>query len=300
MYFKLLRLALASAAAVGAVQPGALHAQAWIGEMVGNMMAAQQAAIQEHNCMTGTTLPESEIAEARTPGAAAMPAYFDAARAGSPLSPQFHLDKRTRWVGGGATATMADLDRQKDPFAGAGLVLDPEPLALVRSGDGSTAQGQWRVRDASGAVAGTYTGLFTRKVGVWRFSTLQLTPPTTYADPVVQYCHKPGDVLPYRLATTGRTRQVLEKRVANNELKAQKAAQAAAAARAKADNSPTNASAGAAAEKAEARARALATQLDARRTELAGAKTAEVEALADAKAAEDAKTAAIAALGTAK
>ena len=292
--------ALAAVAGLLALQPGSAHAQIWIGQIVGNMIAEEQAAAREQACMNGAPQPDSETAEVRQPALSAMTLYFEAAKGGgAPLSSQFHLDKHSRWTNGNVSASMTEIDRQSDPFAHDGLALDAASIGFLRAGDGSSTLGQWIVHDASGAKRGTYTAVLTRKLGVWRLSTLELTPARTYVDPVVQYCHKPGDVLPYRLSSTTTMREWAEKRFAKAEAKAEKAEQAAAAARAKADKSPGNASAQAALTEAAARAKTLADQREARRTELAGAKIAEESARADAKAAEERKAAAIASLASA-
>jgi len=46
--------------------------QIWIGQVVGNMMAAGQAARQEHECMMGTAMPVAEVDETRGYTAAAI------------------------------------------------------------------------------------------------------------------------------------------------------------------------------------------------------------------------------------
>ncbi len=297
MQFKAFGWAAGSAALLFALQPGSAQAQIWIGQIVGNMIAAEAAAQQEHACMTGTAMPESEVAEARGPALALMPRYFEAAKGGgAALSGFYNLDKRSRWTSGGVSAGMAEIDRQADPFAQGGLVFDPTPLGFVRAGDGASALGQWHVRNAAGKAAGTYTALFTRKTGVWRLSMLALTPARAYADPVEQYCHKAGDVLPYRIANARWSREYAEKRVAKAEAKAQRAEASAAAARAKVEKSPRNSSAQTALQEAETRAKQLGEQLAARRAELADYQAIEATANADMKAAEDRKAAAIAAL----
>jgi hypothetical protein len=297
MQFKPFGWAAVPAALLLALQPGSAQAQAWIGQIVGNMIAAEAAAQQEHACMTGTAMPENEVAEARGPALALMPRYFEAAKGGgAALSSFYNLDKRSRWTSGGTSAGMADIDRQRDPFAQGGLVLDPVPLGFVRAGDGASALGQWNVRNAMGKAAGTYTALFTRKTGVWRLSALELTPARSYVDPVVQYCHKAGDVLPYRIANARWSREYAEKRVAKAEAKAQRAEASAAAARAKAEKSPKSSSAQAALQEAEVRAKDMGELLEARRKELAEYQAIEAAANADLKAAEGRKAAAIAAL----
>ncbi|WP_447727971.1 hypothetical protein [Sphingomonas koreensis] len=257
-------------------------AQAWIGQIVGNMMAQQAAAQQEEACMTGTPMPPEEVTEARTPALAVMRAYYASAGADGRISPHFNLDKRTRWIDGEAGVGMAEIDRQRDRFAHGGLSLDPVPLGFVRAGDGASALGQWVARDAAGAVGGTYTARFTRSGGVWRLSTLQLTPARQYIDPVEQYCHKSGDVLPYRLSNARWWREQAERRAVK-----------AAAKAAKADAALAKASGNAA---AQTKARAARTTLEQRQTELDAARTVEAKALADAAEAESRKAKAIAAL----
>lgn len=290
------RLSIALAG-FGLVSAGSAQAQAWIGQIVGDMIAQQQAALQEQACMTGTAMPDKEVAEAQQPSAAAMAGYFEAVQSKANFAGFYHLDKRSGWSSGATSAGMAQIGTQADPFAGAGGSLATTPLGFVRAGDGSSAQGQWAVRDGSGALRGTYDAVFTRKTGIWRLSTLTLVPADSYVDPVVQYCHKPGDVLPYRLANTRMTREIMAKRVAKAEVKAQKASAALAAAQVRSGKGSAGATP--AAQLAEAKAAQATEALTARRKELADAQAAEAQALADAKAADDAKAAAIAALGKA-
>lgn len=271
------RIAAAGMALAIGFAPATASAQAWIGLMVGQMMAEGQAYQQEIACMSGTPMIDKEVLEARQPAIDTMTGYYAAAQAGKPLTPSYNLDKRSRWISGDVTAEPMKIDAQRDPFAAPGHALTAEPLGYARAGDGQTVWGQWAVtRD--GARAGTYTGVFTRKDGRWKLRTLTLTPASQYADPVVQFCHKPGDVMPYRLVSTRSSREIFEKRLAKTEAKLAKA-QAA-------KPSPEGA----------ARIADLTKQVEARRTEVEGARTAEAKAIADNKAAEDAKAAAIAAL----
>jgi hypothetical protein len=279
--------------AVGALglAAGPATAQIWIGQIAGEM-AAQSAQAAEQACRLGAAMPEDEIAEARQPALAAMAAYFDAARAARPFADQFHLDRGARWTAAGASAVAGQIAAQADPFARAGLTLDPSPLGFVRAGDGKSALGQWRVRDAAGVPAGTYTGYFKRKSGVWRFSTLTLSAAHEYADPVVQYCHDVGDVLPYRIQYNGQQRAWLERRIAKLEKNLVSANRDAQAARANADRRGAGQMDEALARDEARRARRLAEEIAQLREALTLARTAEADALADAKAAEDAKAAA--------
>jgi len=269
-------------AGLGAIA-GTAHAQAWIGQIVGNMMAQEAAARREEACMNGTAMPENEVAEARVPAVAAMQGYFADAKAGTSFEQRFHADKKTLWTSGALRAGAAELGRQRDSTAAGDTLLEATPLGFVRAGDGSSAMGQWMARTAAGAPVATYSATFTRKIGVWRLSTLSQSPARTYVDPVVQYCHKPGDVLPYRLSVTTQLRAAAEKRFAKAEKRAREAA-----ARAQAPGAPAD---------ARAHAEDLQRELDKRREALDQARAAEASAQADSKAAEEAKTKAIAALG---
>lgn len=282
MRFNHLRAAGAMALLTCAGYAPAASAQAWIGQVVGNIMAQQAAAQQEAACMIGTAMPPEEVAEAHAPGLAVMRAYFSSAGTDGRISAHFNLDKRTRWIDAEPGVGMAELDRQRDPFARGGLSLDPEPLGFVRAGDGASALGQWVVRDAAGQLGGTYTGRFTRSGGVWRLSTLRLTPARQYVDPVEQYCHKPGDVLPYRLETARWQREYAERRFAKAKDKAAKAEAAGSKAGANAT--------------ALAKAREAAIRLEERLAEVTTARAVEAKAIADAAEAEARKASAIAAL----
>jgi hypothetical protein len=276
-------VACAVAAACLGAPAGVADAQAWIGQVVGNMAAQAAAAQREEACMNGKAMPEKEVAEARIPALATMQGYFADAGAGTSFEQRFQPDKKSLWTSGEIRAGAAELGRQRDSTATGGTVLDATPLNFVRAGDGSSAMGQWVARTATGTPVASYSATFTRKIGVWRLSTLSQSPARTYVDPVVQYCHKPGDVLPYRLGTTRLLREAAEKRVAKVEARAREAAERTRAAGAPAD--------------ARGRADDLQRELDKRREVLDKARAAEASAQADARTAEEEKAKALAALG---
>ena len=153
-------------------------------------------------CMTGTPMADPKIAEARAPSLDAIQTYFAAAQGGTPKSAAFHLDKKTRWLGGGVTAGPLDIDRQPDPLAVAGHKLEAEPLRFYRGGSGATALGQWAVLGADGQIAGVYTGFFARSNKQWKLRELTLFGAEEVIEPVAQYCVKPGDVMEHRLTST--------------------------------------------------------------------------------------------------
>lgn len=173
-------------------------------------------------CMTGTPMAAPKIAEARAPSPGIMQAYFDAAQGGKPKSAAFHLDKKSKWQGGGATAGQLDIDRQADPLATPGRRLEAEPLRFYRGGTGATALGQWAVLDADGAVAGVYTGFFVRSQKLWKLRELAVSGAEDTVEPAAQYCVKPGDVMEHRLTSTKTWRENAAKSV--DEAKAKLAA----------------------------------------------------------------------------
>lgn len=172
-------------------------AQIWIGEVVGQMMANGAAANARHNCMMGAAMVDAEVAEARGPAQATMEGYFAAVQSGSPRSAFFKLDKKTRWEMGEISLTATQIDSRTDPFKGPGRWLQLEKF--VRAGQTATAHGQWRLREADGKLAGTYTGFFVRQQGSWKLQTLRLADAREYAEPIEQYCDEPGDVGSYRV-----------------------------------------------------------------------------------------------------
>ncbi len=213
--------------------PTAVQAQAWIGLMVGNMMSQQAAYAQEVACMTGTAMVDKEVAEASTPAPGLMRSYWQAVSAGTAPTSVFLIDKKTRWVSAGQELTQTNLGTLLDPFARSGGSLVEAPIGFARAGDAQTALGQWVVRDSAGKRIGTYQGLLRRKGGQWLFSALTLVGAKEWGDPVMQYCHTPGDVLPYRVTSAkfGLERAIKqEAKAADAQAKVEKAQAAAASA----------------------------------------------------------------------
>ncbi len=197
-----------------------VSAQAWIGQMVGDMMAQQAAAEARHRCYMGDPMEPAEVEEARAPTNTTMQAYFTAMQSGTgSAADHFALDKKTRWTLGGTSLGETALGTASDPFASAGAVIDVEPQTYVRSGQGALTHADWQVRDAQGELIGTYSGYFVRKLGDYKLRTLTLTPASEYVEPVVQFCDEPGDVMPYRLDYTERWKASWEKSVAKAETK---------------------------------------------------------------------------------
>jgi len=150
-------------------------------------------------CQKGTPPSVNAVAATRSVAMTQVRGYWDAlSSGGSPLG-FFLIDKHVRWTFATTVLDKKTLGSIKDPWVVAGSNLVTEPAGYALAGDGLTAVGQWHVLDASGQVVGTYHATFNMTKQQPRISTLQLIPPQSWVDPVAQYCHKPGDVIGYRL-----------------------------------------------------------------------------------------------------
>ena len=272
-----------------AIAPSQAYGQAWIGLMVGDMMAQQHQAMMEAQCMNGVPMKDVKVEDAQAPSIAMMQDYWRTVSASSTanVSTHFHPDtKRARWASGGVTKALAGLTAVSDPFPRASLVMDRAPVAFFRAGDGQTAAGQWIVRDAAGKRGGTYNAIFDRKAGVWKLQQLDLVDGKTYAPTLLQYCHKLDDVLPYRVSNSGWLKTFTEKRFAKGDAKAKAAEAEAAKAQAAADAAKPSAKSTklAAAKLATEAAQKARESADERKAAALQAAEAEAKAKADAEA----------------
>lgn len=233
-------------------------------------------------CLTGTPMADPKIAEARAPSLGAMQAYFAAAQGGTPKSAAFHLDKKSKWQGGGASAGQLDIDRQSDPLAVAGNRLEAEPLRFYRGGTGATALGQWAVLGADGQVAGVYTGFFTRSKKAWKLRELTFSGPAEIVEPIAQYCVKPGDVIEHRLTSTTNWRDSAQKSVDEARAKLDAATVQVAAAEAAIATNPKGHGAATVLRTAKADQAKWTKQLEKREKNLADALEKSAEAQKDA------------------
>jgi hypothetical protein len=274
--------------------------QAWIGLMVGNMMAQQQQAAMEQACMTGTAMIESEVAEARPTTLASMRGYWDAVRSGGPavVQPYFHVHKKSAFIGGPTKIIITPTTKISDPFAVSGAILAAEPMRYFRSGDGVSVRFQWEVRDATAKLVGTYDAELRRGGATWRLFELRLIPAQDYVEPLAQYCHKVGDVMPYRLTSTARTMTYTSQRALKMAAKADKAEAAAAKALARTMNSSGHASPADKLMVRESGDKASTARNKASEAKLAAESAAaeNAKAKADAKAMDDARASAMAGL----
>lgn len=211
----------------------AASAQAWIGQVVGDMMARQQAAAQEHACMMGTPLNMNEVEETREPARLAMAKYWGVVSAGGErdINPVFEGDKDGRWVLGERELRQGKAVLVSDPLALPGAALEAEPVWLLRSGDGVHVRALFRVNGADGKVLGGYDVTLRRNLGRWHLRRLVVAEGASLPPTLAQYCHKEGDVAPYQVKFAQFQRLQAIKQAEKAARKAAKAAAAAAKAR---------------------------------------------------------------------
>lgn len=183
------------------------------------MLVAMQMNGGTNTCITGMALSDKKVEEARQPTLAAMKGYFAAAQSGASKSAWFRVSKKAEWTYGTIVAPLAQIDAQSDPLATAANRLDPDTLRFFRSGDGQSAQGQWLVIGADGAVAGLYDGVFKREKGVWKLERLTLIAAADKVVPAMQYCTTTGDVTTHRLKSATDQIANLEKEIVKAQAK---------------------------------------------------------------------------------
>ena len=280
---------IAASLAVSLAWAGQAQAQYYGGEfMILSMINEAGNRPSDVACQKGTPFKPNAIRATRQVAMTQMRGYWDAlASGGSPLG-FFLIDKRVRWTSGTTVLDKKTIASIKDPFVVAGSNLVTEPAGYALSGDGLNAIGQWQVRDANGQVAGTYQATFNMTKQQPRISTLQLIEPQAWVDPVAQYCHKPGDVLGYRIKLAREASAFAAPRLAAAQAAENAARARAEKAKAAAAAAPDDAGKQEAARKAEAEltvaansARAYQSMADKSRGELEAAQVE--QATLDAK-----------------
>jgi len=127
--------------------PGVSHAQAWIGQVVGEMAAQQAAAAREQACRGGAPAPEPVRAHADRQTTALMGAYFDlSSRSRSRDIDRVFARNQSTWVSVDGSTHVASLGERLD-------IATPTltRLAFVVAGDELTARGVWSAADEAGA-----------------------------------------------------------------------------------------------------------------------------------------------------
>jgi hypothetical protein len=179
----------ALAACVALTAPATASAQAWIGQMAGEMVAQQRAAAAEAACQSGTPAAAKDIDRANADSATLLAAYLDlgsGAKSGA-LKKVFNLKE--------PTAGYADVNGAAK-FDALGARLDePAPalnrLSFIVGGDAMTARGVWEAK-AGDQVVGYYAIDF-QQVGIWgpswRIWHVTLFPADRQPTAAGAYCH---------------------------------------------------------------------------------------------------------------
>jgi uncharacterized low-complexity protein len=213
--------AVAAAALLAGASPAAGQAM-FIPTVIGNtvgMMAAQGADYRR--CLQNKhPAAPAKIAEGRAGAESAMRDYLRLAAAApkADVSAAFTSKAKLRfWMRQGRDTFVTQVE---DPFArdvAEGRSALSGPIAYVRSGDGATALGLWRVESGSGEPLGHYRVGFRREAKAWRMTRMDLVEPPADPDPVAYYCSIPGDSEAYAKEMAEREARREARRAARRE-----------------------------------------------------------------------------------
>jgi hypothetical protein len=153
-------------------------------------------------CLSGELIPAADLeAQAEAGAEAAMRTYLalagvaKGADASSAFIPKSRLRGRERVDG---KQMIGEVD---DPLARAIAAgeAELEPVVVIRSGQGETAIGQWKVRTFGGTPRGHYWVWFRPENGIWKITRLEiLFEPSRPTQTMSRYCLMPGDMDIYR------------------------------------------------------------------------------------------------------
>ena len=189
-----MRFSRAIAVCLMAGMPGVVHAQAWIGTMVGNMVAQQREAQMEAACRAGTPASDKNIAWATTSSEAAMANYLtlDTKSGDSQLRKVFAINKAdASWKGPEGSVALADLPKHLD-----GAKPSLTKMSFVVAGDATSARGVWQANwpdnpDRHAWYAVDFTG---QPQTMWGSGKFRVWHMTVFAgdkqpNPPAAYCH---------------------------------------------------------------------------------------------------------------
>jgi hypothetical protein len=212
--------AAAAASLLGFASPAAAQMAAAIipdviGATVGNMAAGGAVDVK---CLLNERPAEpAAVAEARAGAEAAMRDYMRLAAASpkADVTAAFTRKASLRfWLRHGKDTFATQIE---DPFAhdvAAGRATMSKPLAFVRSGNGATAIGLWRVESGAAGPLAHYRANFRRESKAWRITRMDLVEPPAEPDPLAYYCNVPGDSEAYAKAVAERDAKRERKRAA--------------------------------------------------------------------------------------
>lgn len=189
-----MRHTFAAAAAIALIGAVPAYGQIWIGEIAGQV-ARQGNSQGDRRCLAGEfEVSERRVERAREGVQAAMNAYVGLARIGTAANVE------SAFPAGAAKLRMNDAPmdaRAADDSIARSLApgeMLGSPDAIFEAGDRDSFAAQWIVRDAEGAVAGNYVGVFQRSGRSWRLVTLTAQDASHEVAPLQPYCHAPGDI----------------------------------------------------------------------------------------------------------
>jgi len=172
---------------VGCAVPSLGHAQAWIGEMAGQMAAQAAAAEREKKCVAGEPAPAGEISEATLESAELLDAYFALTSKSKTrdVGRVFALkDDGVSWRSGDREVPVPEL----------GAILDEarptlEPVSFIVGGDGRTARGIWRASSSADTGEPQVYAVDFAGGPKWRIWHMVLLPASLEPEPPAAYCH---------------------------------------------------------------------------------------------------------------
>jgi hypothetical protein len=199
-----------------------------IGNFAGQL-AGQQAQSAENSCMSGTPVSLAQHGQAQAAAHKMITRYWQHASNKAPdqLPPLFTADGRINRNDGTQTISIPLDVRLLDPFATTGAMLLPAPVSFTIAGDGRSAIGQWEVHEANGQLRGTYVASFKGKGDTWLISALEAVSPHLFVEPLVRYCHTPGDIIEHLMVNAKTSVELAEKELAER-LEKEKAARGTA------------------------------------------------------------------------
>ena len=175
--------------------PAEVAAQAWIGQVAGNMVAQQQAAAQEAACRAGTPAPPADVENARVRTGELMTGYFALTARSRPRDIQKVFARRddVSWAdAAGAVPVLALGERLEIPAP------TLTPVSFVVGGDLGSARGVWSATDESGSRTAWYAVDFLGTPGFWGGASWRVWHMTVFpADQEPEapgaYCHYDPD-----------------------------------------------------------------------------------------------------------
>jgi len=175
-----------------------VRAQAWIGSIVGNMVAREREAAEETACRAGTPSSDKVVNYARRSGQEALDAYqsLSTKSPASVMRRAFALKKPdVSWKDVNGTVPVTQLGARLDepkPFL--------TPTSFVVAGDGLSARGIWKASWAEQPgrtewyavdfTGGPHTNL---NAGTFRIWHLAIFPGDRQPETPAAYCHYDPD-----------------------------------------------------------------------------------------------------------